>query len=54
MPAVWHEKIAWLCLTDMAQPFTDKLAQPVLSPGHPASSSKIRLDGTNPTIQVIL
>lgn len=54
MPAVWHEKIAWLCHTDVAQPFIDKLVQSVLSPCHPASSSKIRWDVTNPTIQVIL
>lgn len=53
MPAVWHEKIAWLCLKDMAWPFIHELAQPVLSPCHPASSSKIRLDVTNPSVQVI-
>lgn len=53
-PAVWHEKIAWLCLTDMARSFIDKLTQPVLSPCHLASSSKIRLDVTNPSVQVIL
>lgn len=54
MPAVWHEQTAWLCLTGMAQPFTDKLAQPLLSPCHPVSPSKIRLDATNPSTQVIL
>lgn len=54
MPAVWQEKIAWLCHTDVAQPFIDKLVQSVLSPHPPASSSKIRWDVTNPTIQVIL
>lgn len=52
--AVWHEKIAWLCLTDMVQPFIDKLAQPFLSPCHPASPSKIRLDVANPSVQVTL
>lgn len=54
MPAVWHEQTAWLCLTGMAQPFIDKLAQPVLSPGHPMSPSKIRLDAANPSVQVTL
>lgn len=52
--AVWPKKIAWLCLTDMAQPFTDKLAQLVLSPGHPGSPSKIRLEVANPSVQIIL
>lgn len=54
MPAVWHEKIAWLCLTDMAQPFIDKLAQSVLSSCHPASASKIRLGVTNSSVPVTL
>lgn len=53
LPAVWHVKSAWLCLTNMTQPFTDKLIQPVPSPGRPESSSNIRLDVTNSSAQVI-
>lgn len=53
MLVVWHKKTAWLCLTDMAQPFIDKLAQLVLSPCHPGSPSKIRLDAANPSVQII-
>lgn len=54
MPAVWHDQTAWLCLRGMAQPFIDKLAQSVMSPGHPVSPSKIRLDAANPSVQVTL
>lgn len=50
-PAVWQE--AWLP-GDALQTCTDRLARPVLSPCHPASPSKIRLDVTNPSVQVLL